>query len=346
MLSPAESQLIDALAQKGLDRPSATVATVIVSRGIARPKEELVDILRQEPALENRGVTQNAVENLLGRGWLISEKSYDLLLVREAPDLKEKIAYQLGNAEALAPLSAASVSAARWLKILGPMTDGLIYQTYLDAIRTAQREIRLPMLATTPELSSVPLLKDRAQLGVKVRILLGSEDVVAKVRGESNRQTARDAIKGWSEHCRNSPNMQLRVFTRERDAMISTCTSIDGTVLRWDLYDVMKQRSLQGVMLEVKAPEGQNINLVQAFDERFDDAWEHSKPIDRKGALWWHLRRRWEFESAALAMILILPTSRIALAVALLIGVASGLAANGIIREAERHGRLRGWRDV
>ncbi len=233
MLSLAESHLIDALTQKGMDRASATVATVIVSRGIARPKEELVDILRQEPSLEHRGVTQTAVENLLGRGWLISEKSYDLLLVREAPDLKEKIADQLGNAEALAPLSAASISGAPWLKILGPMTDGLIYQTYLDAIRTAQREIRLPMLATTPELSSVPLLKDRAQLGVKVRILLGSEDVVAKVRGESNRQTARDAIKGWSEHCRHFRNMRLRIFTRERDAQISTCTSIDGTVLRW-----------------------------------------------------------------------------------------------------------------
>ncbi len=108
----------------------------------------------------------------------------------------------------------------------------------------------------------------------------------------------------------------------------------------------MKQRSLQGVMLEVRAPEGQNINLVQAFDERFDDAWEHSRPINLKGILWWHLRRRWEFVSAALAMILILPASQIAIAVALLIGIASGLVANGIIREAERHGRLRGWRDV
>jgi len=269
-----------------------------------------------------------------------------LKIVREAPDLKAKIVEQVGDVGALDSLTQASIAAAPWLKILGPMTDGLVYQTFLDRIRTAQREIRLPMLATTPTLSAVPLLKRRAELGVKVRILLGSEDLVAKCRGESNRKTAREAIEGWSQHCRSSRNMELRIATRERDAIIDTCTSIDGNILRWDFYDVMKQRSLQGVMLELQAPSGLNINLIQAFDERFDDAWAHSKPLGRMSILWWHLRRRWEFVLAAVALFLIWPTSSVALAVTLLVGIASALVAAGIIREAERYGYLRGWRDV
>jgi hypothetical protein len=346
VLSPAETRLLDALNQKGFDRASATVTAVMASRGITRPKDELVDILRQEPGLENREATQNAVDNLLGREWLRSEVSYKLLVVREAPDLKAKITALLGSAEAVEALSSASVSAAPWLTILGPMTDEHVYQTFLDSIKTAQKEIRLPMLATTPSLTAAPLLKERAKVGVKIRILLGSEDVVAKCRGDANRSTARDAIKGWTEHCRADRNMELRLFTRERDAMIASCMSVDGKTTRWDIYDVKKQRSLQGVMLEVQTPVGLEINLARAFEERFDDAWAHGRPLGRLRIAWWHIRRRWEFVATGIAILLLWVTSGVPLAATFLIGIASALGAAGIIREAERHGRLSGWRDV
>lgn len=54
-LSADEIDLADKLHLTGLSRPAAVLAVVMATRDHARPEDEMVEIVRQYPSLENSG---------------------------------------------------------------------------------------------------------------------------------------------------------------------------------------------------------------------------------------------------------------------------------------------------
>ena len=150
------------------------------------------------------------------------------------------------------------------------------------------------MLATTPKLESVPAIKERASKGVKVRILLGSPDFVVQLRGETMRSTATDAIAGWTAIAATVPNIEVRIAHTLEDCYLSTCMLIDRNLLRLDVYDPHRQRSLQGVMVEFHAQDGLDLNVVRVFGQRFDEAWERAKPTLWLPYLVWCFGNHWQ----------------------------------------------------
>lgn len=303
-LTRDELNVVLALRKAGLPANAATLAVVMATREHARPEAELADIVRQYQSLETRSEAEQAIAELRRRGWLIESESYGQHFIHQAPDLRDKLAKIIDDPQTSTRLLQLRSFLEPNVRIVGPMNERVVYETYLDLLRQAQSEICLPMLATSPRLSSVSILQERSQKGVHIRILLGSPKIVAILRGETMAAMAREAIIGWKENARQFPRMQIRVVHSVEDMLIATCMTIDRQLLRFDVYDPAKQRSLQGVMLEVESPVGLRLNLVGLFQERFESAWVRAQPIHALGRIGWWLGRGWQWWAFAVFTVL------------------------------------------
>jgi hypothetical protein len=294
-LSQGEIDIVGALRAKGVSRSCATMAVIMATREHARPRAELVDIVRQYPGLEDTAEAEAAIAEFMRLGWLIETPLYGKYFIQQARDLRAKIEEESahpGVAERLLHLRRTLEESVR---SLGSMNDSSVYESYIGLLQQAQSEIILPMLATSPKLSSVPVLKERAAKGVRVLVLLSSPRVVARLRGETMAHVAREAISGWKENARGLPNFEVRVSHRIEDSYIASCMLIDARVLRIDVYDPVRQRSLEGFMLEATSSAGQDLNIVRIFSDYFWRAWGRARPVELRGAIWWCIKKSWEW---------------------------------------------------
>jgi hypothetical protein len=105
-LTPLEAALIEDLrAGTDLNRAAATLAIVMLSRRYARPKEELIHLLRRYPALEDVKATDTAMRELFARGWLQEAAESELSMVRATPRLESGIRGAVTKGELVASLS-------------------------------------------------------------------------------------------------------------------------------------------------------------------------------------------------------------------------------------------------
>lgn len=327
-----EDALIGRLSHNGLSRGAATLAVVMATRQHARPEKELLDIVLQYPGLENLAVAEGALRELRSLGWVENREIEDASLTAQAGDLRRQIAERLGDsyvAEVLATLRAnLDPSAAR---VVGPMNDEQVYSTYLELLRSAQTEICLPMLVTSSRLSSVEILRERAQAGVRVKILVGAPNVVASIRGPTMRATAEERIREWVRIFAGLPSAEVRVSHEIEDMWLASCMAIDRRIVRLDIYDPEVQRSLQGIMLEFANPSGLNLNLVRVFVELFDQAWLHARPVTGLGRFLWRWRRAWKvWVGLIFAGLAFLPIPARGY-LELMIGISSALLATAMI---------------
>ena len=290
-LSNDELDVAFKLRQKGVAASVATAAVVFATREHARPERELRDILRQYQGLEDPPAVDSALAGLKIRHWVAESESYGQVLLHQAPNLRTLLASFIGEPEAEEHLSKLRQEFESRVCVLGSMNDEYVYASYLDLLSRAQREIILPMLATSPNLSSVPIIQDRARKGVKVRILLGSPEVVAELRGGPMKHMASDAIQGWARHAKGIRNIQVRIAHRADDILTATCMVIDKTLLRFDIYDPHRERSLQGTMIEVTSLEGFDLNLIHLFLNAFDLAWRRASPTGKIKRFFWRIRQ-------------------------------------------------------
>jgi hypothetical protein len=331
-LEAEENALVSRLAHANLSRGAATLAVVLATRQHARPERELLDIVLQYPGLENLATAEAALRELRALGWVINRDTENALLTQQVPDLRRKIAERLADppvADQLAALrSNLDPMAAR---VVGPMNDESVYSSYLELLRSAQDDICLPMLVTSTRLASVEILQERAQAGVRVRILVGAPRIVASVRGETMRATAEKRIKEWTRNFSNLPTAEVRISHKLEDMWLGSSMAIDGKIVRLDVYDPERQRSLQGIMLEVADPRGLNLNVVRIFVDLFEQAWARARPTTWAGRMLWRWRQLWKvwvgllFTAAAFLPIPFAGWQD------LLIGIAAALLATAVI---------------
>jgi hypothetical protein len=294
-LDGEENVLIRRLSASGISREAATLAVVMATRQHARPEGELLDIVLQYPGLEHRANAEAALRELRALGWVVNQDSDSLRLTVQSPELRERIGDRLHDpnvAKQLAELHTNLDSSAA--RVLGPMSDDAVYSTYLDLLRGAQDEICLPMLVTSSRLASVDILRDRAEAGVQVKVLVGAPEVVASMRGETMRGIAADRIGEWARKLGDLPAVEVRISHRVEDMWLGSCMIIDGRVVRIDVYDPSRQRSLQGIMLELANPRGLELNLIRIFVELFRNAWDRAQPVGWRGRAIWRLQVLWK----------------------------------------------------
>jgi hypothetical protein len=344
-LDPGESKLVVRLTQAGLSRGAATLAVVMATRAHARPEKELIDIVLQYPALETRATAEAALRELRSMGWVVDSVSNELALTHQASDLRHQIGSRLGDESAADTLTALRANLEPFVTVVGPMHDERVYSSYLDLLQAAQTEICLLMLATSPRLTSVDILRERAEAGVQVRVLVGSPQVVATLREETMRPIAEQFINEWSRNLAGLPCAELRVSDSVEDMWLASCMAIDRRIVRLDIYDPHVQRSLQGVMVELESPQGLNFNVVRVFTHLFNQAWDRARPLSGPRRILWLWRRAWKIWAGLLLAALALIPVPLNGWFELLIGIASGLLAAALaefrgIRHTSRRRRL------
>jgi hypothetical protein len=343
-LEPEENAVITRLTYSGLSRGAATLAVVMVTRQHARPEKELLDIVLQYPGLENPAIAEGALRELRGLGWVLNRETENATLTRQVSDLTGRIGDRLNDplvAERLSALGPNLDPAAA--RVVGPMNDERVYSSYLELLRSAQSQIFLPMLVTSTRLNSVEILQERAKAGVRVKILVGAPNIVAAVRGETTRAMAEQRIREWRRIFSDLPSAEVRVSYAMEDMWLASSMMIDDRILRLDVYDPERQRSLQGIMLELVDPRGLDLNVVRIFVELFNQAWRRARPMTLPGRLRWRGRRAWKlWVGVAFAAFAFVPVPWSGWR-DLLIGIAAALLATTIIEAgtAVRHRRRR-----
>ncbi|MCG8921041.1 hypothetical protein [Lentzea sp. CC55] len=317
----------------------------MATRAHARPEAELVEIVRQYSGLESIADARRAIRELLIRGWIQQTSSYGTTLTHQVPNLRELIATELGDEAIPAQLLAMRANLEPHVRVLGAMKDEVVYHTFMDLLRSAQQEICLPMLATTPYDETVRILRERADAGVRVRILLAVPSLVAKWRGETMRSISAGRIRQWVECFSDRDTVEVRLSSSQEDMELATCVSVDGGVVRYDIYDPYSQRSLEGVMVEVGSPQGLVPNLVRLFQRVFDDAWDRSVSPRRFAMAGRFLKRWWKlWLTIAVIAAAFIPVG-VENWAEILIGIGGGIGAPFILEEAPKaYRRVQRWR--
>jgi hypothetical protein len=89
--------------------------------------------------------------------------------------------------------------------------------------------------------------------------------------------------------------MEIRIASDSDDMNLASCMLVDGRILRLDIYDHTRQRSLEGVMVHVETPAGMELNIIGLFKARFEDAWSGASPSGFPKRLLWYLRKGWQW---------------------------------------------------
>jgi hypothetical protein len=336
-LEREETALIEALVRRAsLSSREATLAVVMATRSHARPRAQLVKILNQYPGLEASTAVEDAIRRLEDRGWVVESKLDDIILLHQAPDLRRIIAAALDDPTLEARLSRIRAGLEPSITIVGPMKDGDVYRTFLQALRRADREICLPMLVTPPYDETVQVLQERATAGVSIRLLVGTPRLTGELRGRPMEQVARNRLREWQSLVYLHPTMELRTTDSAASMRLATCVLIDGRLVRFDIYDPIVQRSLEGVMIEVESPSGVNLNFVSLVYEMFDEAWAAARPLGRFAVARWHLSRHWKVEVGLLMTAVAALPIPFAVVREISLGVAAALLGEALIGTRQR----------
>jgi hypothetical protein len=338
-LSPAEQDVISTLTRRGMAVIDATTLVLMVARSLARSRAQLVDVvLTGYPGLEDGGETDAAVGRLLTEGWLVEWPTAGVILCTAAPEVVGRISEYTDDPSIGERLMEARARLDPSVRLLGLINSDEKRVAFVGALRFAQREVRLPFLATPATIEPVGDLESRARQGVRLRILLASPDVVATLRGESQRQRGHDSVEGWTALARNWPNTEVRVAQKPVDMLMAASCSFDESRAQLAVYDIWKQRSQESTVLEVHRS-GFSPNLITLFNEQFDAAWHRSRPTGRtQRALWWVNRLGWEIVLLVSATL----TALFFVSVPVLGNIAGGVAATALVTVMTRYRTLVG----
>jgi hypothetical protein len=335
-LTQEELNVVLALQQSGMDIAVATLAVVMATREHTRPEAALVDIVRRYTFLEDQATAAQAIATLKEMGWLTQSNSkYGPILVHQAADLRGKIARRIGDPGVTGRLAQLRSILEPNVHILGPMSEREVYESYLYRLRQAQREICLPMMAQSPREGAVPILQERAGQNVKVRVLVAAPDVVVRLWGEALEGRAREVMAGWVQNAAGYQSFEVRICHSAEAMRLATCVGIDHRVVRYDVYDVSRQRTLEGVMIEVESPPGFNLNLVDLFYQEFEEAWARSEPLGFFGRVRWRFGRYWQWWLSLLFLGLTITTFRTPTISGVLGSIAATFLVNAMVTSRE-----------
>ncbi|OXM49462.1 hypothetical protein [Amycolatopsis alba] len=345
-LDRSELRIAQDLQQTGMTRSSAMLAVVMATRGYDRPERDLAEIVRHYPGLESVAEARLAIQDLLHREWLTQAVIHGVTVTGRVSRLAQLIANHLSDQSVADRLLAIRVTLEPYIKVLGPMENSSVFHSYLDLLRSAQREICLPMLVTPPYDETVRILHERAEAGVRVRILLAAPTLAVKWRNETMRSISAERITAWVHEFHHSPTVEIRLSRTPEDMELATCFSVDGEIVRFDIYDPYRQRSLEGVMIEVASPQGMLPNFVRMFLRLFEEAWSNSVRVAPSARFLWFFRKHWKSWLAILFLLLAFIPVPVPHWPEILIGISCGIAAPLLIEEIPRMNKIvRKWRN-
>lgn len=301
VLSDFEVATILDLRTSGLDSPESTLAVLLATRTPTRPRAVLVDFIRQFPSLENEAVAELAVDNLMAKGWIMQRHTAmdGQIILGGDVRLAELIAEHLNAPTLAGALREESRQREIDVKLLGPMMNERVYSSYLERLTRAQTQILLPSMRPSAREGAATVIQGRARAGVRVKVLLASDDVVKKLWGVAAARTYANVPDEWRAISQSCPTIEVRTCHSILDMALAPSVSIDGCILRLDIYDNQRQRTLDGIMIEVVSFAGLQANLTSLFDREFERAWRRAEPYGLWNRVWWRFVRLWQWLACA-----------------------------------------------
>lgn len=342
-LTDDERELVRALEEGGWNGRDALATVVMACRVPSRPRLAMIDWLTQFASLESTSAAAEALDKLRADQRVREHAgSNGVVLFRPAPGLLEGL-LSLANwpperASGLRrdPCEAASVT----VNLVGPVAQEQAYTTYLDCLRHAQIRVNLPIFRPSIGDGAAAILQERAQAGVKVRILIASDDVISTLWGSSAAASTRHIRAAWVARSGCEADFEVRVCHSVNRMRLATSWSVDGRLARFDAFDYRRERPLDGYMVDISSKWGSVVNVVECFDDQFDEAWRRSSPVSRAGWLLWRLQRAWQWAFFSLFLGLSLASVSNPALSGVFASAAAAFLINAIVAS---HRQLRDW---
>ena len=295
-LSTEEQALIDACS-KEMEKYNIEIPFLILMsvRQYYRTKNDLVSILCEYPGLGNKDELRDCITACIAKGFLREktiaditicyqdqeclQKFYDLQYIREI-DQKINVVEKI---ETLRNKYANHTNCTIYGHLSGGETSGNAYLSFIARLKSARQQIWLPMINTDTHTDTIKVLKERAEHGVKIYILMANNKIVDRFRGGNNYNR-----KKWIAEFKNVPNVKIRTYSKQKYSQLGSCVLIDNAVLRLAIFDYQRQKSTEGMLVEFFDPDVQ-LNIVNMFQEKLICAWIDSSPFYEKKEIWAYL---------------------------------------------------------
>lgn len=261
--------------QTGISREEATVTIYLYFNRLAKPVGELKSIIAAiDSKLLSRETVGECLQWMKEKGLAIEtlDKNLNMHYIEITNDFESVLETLTGISNLSNDLKQAYDRGTRKICVNPKGVVGSIRENYiemLDIIQHAQKTVNYAILSTDPYCDTVRVLKDAADKGVNVRILVASEKIARAYKKKGSVEVL------WRKEFENYRNIQIRVF--EDDTVTELCSSVQvDNILRLDIYDSKRVRSLDGYLLEIRNDWNENINLFRWYTEKFDKAWENA----------------------------------------------------------------------
>jgi hypothetical protein len=295
-ISSGELSVVNQLVLSGMTRHEALVITLLVCRSYSRPIADLITTLQHYSGLEDSGFTTVAINSLAERGFLVEEQNYNSRLVGPPYNIRALLANYCTDQSLGERLTRLRRINDEYVTVIGPLRDIATFNSYLDLLRGAHSEIVFPMVATSADtLEATPILIERAQAGVQIRVLGATPGLASLIRGKTLDAVTRTRINEWKKVAQRNRNVSFRVTDVASDLVFASSVCIDSRVLRLVVYDFERERSKEGVVVEFSANAGTPLNVIDSFMSGFNQSWKAAFYPSILGRVYKFLRELWEF---------------------------------------------------
>ncbi len=254
----------------------ATVAIYLYFNRLVKPENELEAILSPvATVLRDRETIGECLSWMKRQGLVQSkpDKRGNLIYIEIADDFEDKLE-QITGVLGLAKNLQAEYNRIKddiHVESKGKVgADSRNYTEMLMRIKAAKRTVKYAVLTTEPYDATVNALMQAADGGVKVQILVASDRISKEYKNK------RSVASQWQAKFYQHENVSIKIFDDESTLDLCSSVLIDEKILRLDIYDPRRVRSLSGQLIEICSETYENINLIRWFSGKFDAAWKNA----------------------------------------------------------------------
>ncbi len=256
-----------------IKREYAAVCIYLFFNRLEKPENELVSIISQtSKLLSNKTTIKEAFEWMKEKqlAHAIQEPGIDMYYLRIADDFESKIE-QLTVSGIGEELKKVHDNSKPKVNVSPKETVGAGKNNYtemLNRIEFAESEICYAILSTDPYLATINALKKAAKNNVEIKILVANDDLSRRFKNDKP-----GVAVAWKNEFQGVEKVTIKEYDDQEVLELCSSILIDKKILRLDIYDPTRTRSLDGYLIEICNQQHEHINLIKWYKEKFENAW-------------------------------------------------------------------------
>jgi len=250
---------------------TATLIAVMYSNLYNRPKPNLINIFSIQPNLSDVNAVDQSLTYLISKGIFESNTFNQIEYLSTHPQMPHKLSEIFNDTEIIELLNS-SIKRVSFFYDKGRMSHGNGFNRFLFFLSSAKESIIYPFCITKPyNHVMVPVLKECARQGIKIKFLIAGDYVAKKLYGTNS------VADEWHTEFSDYKNVEIRTFSKIEFANLNECVFIDDRILTLNIFDPQIHRHLDGNMTEIINESGMELNIIHWYKDIFNHAWNESK---------------------------------------------------------------------